>query len=142
MRDSLQPGYPSRFEVDKISVCQMALQPLDCRAIQHQLAVYLMALQPLTCRTVQCRVAEMPQELAHPIFSQCNRSRTIISRKYAHPQKYAHPPFLTEVVAKGAFLSKVRPPIYATVHAVMLSKKHEEEEEAARRQTCTIAVIA
>ena len=27
---------------------------------------------------------------------------------------------MNEVVAKGAFLSKVRPPIYAAVHAVML----------------------
>ena len=44
--------------------------------------------------------------------------------KKAHPQKYAHPPFLNEVVAMGAFLSKVRPPIYGAVYAVMLSKKH------------------
>jgi len=28
-------------------------------------------------------------------------------------------------MAKGIFLSKVRPPIYAIVHAVMLSKKHQ-----------------
>ena len=27
------------------------------------------------------------------------------------------PPFLNEVVAKGAFLSKVHPPIYAAVHS-------------------------
>ena len=38
----------------------------------------------------------------------------------------AHPPFLNEVVANHVFLSKVRPPIYATVHVVMLSKKPEE----------------
>ena len=37
--------------------------------------------------------------------------------------KYAHPPFLNEIVAKGAFLLKVRPPICAVVHAVMSSKK-------------------
>ena len=76
MRDSLQPGYPSRFEVDKIDVCPMALQPLDCRAIQRRLAAYPMALQPLNRRAVQRRVAEMPPETAHPIFPQCNRSRT------------------------------------------------------------------
>ena len=29
-----------------------------------------------------------------------------------------------EVVAKDAFLTKICPPIYAAVHAVMLSKKH------------------
>ena len=63
----LQPGYPSCFEVDKIDVCPVALQPLACRA---------MALQPLNCRAVQRRVAEMPLETAHPIFPQCNRSRT------------------------------------------------------------------
>ena len=43
--------------------------------------------------------------------------------KIGPPSKISPPPFLNEVVAKGAFLSKVRPPIYATVHAVMLSKK-------------------
>ena len=76
MRDSLQPRYPFRFEVDKIDVCPMALQPLDCRAVHCQLAVYTMALQPLKCHAVQDRVAEMPPETAHPIFPQCNRSRT------------------------------------------------------------------
>ena len=30
--------------------------------------------------------------------------------------------FLNEVVAKGAFLSKVRQPIYAAVYAAMLGK--------------------
>ena len=43
---------------------------------------------------------------------------TVISRKEAHP------PFVKEVVAKGAFLLKVRPPIDAAVHVVMLSKNH------------------
>ena len=43
---------------------------------------------------------------------------TIISRKEAHP------PFVNEIIAKGAFLSKVRPPIDAAVNVVMLSKKH------------------
>ena len=37
----------------------------------------------------------------------------------------AHPPFLNEVVTKGAFLCKVHPPICAVVHGVMLSKKHQ-----------------
>ena len=32
---------------------------------------------------------------------------------------------MNEIVAEGAFLSKVHPPIYAIVHAVMLSKKHQ-----------------
>ena len=40
-----------------------------------------------------------------------------------HPQKYAHLPFLNEVVAKGALLSKVCSPNCAAVHVVMLSKK-------------------
>ena len=31
---------------------------------------------------------------------------------------------LNEIFAKGAFLSEVRPPIPAAVHAVMLGKKH------------------
>ena len=63
---------------------------------------------------------------------------TVISRKQAHPQKYAHPPFLTEVVAKGAFLSKVRPPICAVLHGIILSKKHRRsstvQEEGLTRQ--------
>ena len=40
------------------------------------------------------------------------------------PLKICPPPFLNEVIAKRAFLSKVRPPTCAVVHAVMLSKKH------------------
>ena len=44
--------------------------------------------------------------------------------KISPHSKIRPPPFLSKVVAKGAFLSKVRPPIFATVHAVMLSKKH------------------
>ena len=32
---------------------------------------------------------------------------TVVSRKYAHPQKYAHPPFLRQVVAKGDLLQVV-----------------------------------
>ena len=45
--------------------------------------------------------------------------------------KKAHPSLLIGVVAKGAFLSKVRPPIYAIVHAVMLrsTKEAVQEEE-------------
>ena len=76
MRDSLQPGYSSRFGVDKIDVCPMALQPLDCQAVQRRLAVYPMALQPLNVRADVEYVAEMPPETAHPIFPQCNRPRT------------------------------------------------------------------
>ena len=45
--------------------------------------------------------------------------------KRSPPLKIRPPLFLNEVVAKGAFLSKVRPPIYAAVHAVMLSKKQQ-----------------
>jgi len=41
---------------------------------------------------------------------------------------------LNEVVAKGAFLLKVHPHIYAVVHAVKSSKNHQrsstEQEEA------------
>ena len=35
-----------------------------------------MALQPLNCRAVQRRVGETPPETAHPVFPQCNWSRT------------------------------------------------------------------
>ena len=37
----LQPGYHSRFKVDQIDVCPMALQPQDCRPVQHRLAAGL-----------------------------------------------------------------------------------------------------
>ena len=53
--------------------------------------------------------------------------------KIAHPRKYVHPPFLNEVVAKSAFLSKVHPPIYVAVHAVMLSKSALEASLFKRR---------
>ena len=33
-------------------------------------------------------------------------------------------PVLNEVIAEDGFLSKVRPPTYAIIHAVMLSMKH------------------
>ena len=50
---------------------------------------------------------------------------------YCNPPKISPPskirpspfPFMNEVVAKGALLSKVRPPNCAAEHAVMLSKK-------------------
>ena len=38
--------------------------------------------------------------------------------------KIGHPSFLKKVVAKGAFLLKVCPPIYAVAHAVVLTKNH------------------
>ena len=76
IRDSLQPGYPSHFEVDKIEVCPMALQPLDCRAVQRRLAVHPMALLWTFELLRRHRVAEMPLETAHPIFPQCNRPCT------------------------------------------------------------------
>ena len=85
-------------------------------------------------------------------FSTCGREEHVqslqtwpnyrsLSEKYIYHNlsKIGPPPFLNEVIAKGAFLSLVCPLIYAAVHAVMLSKKHQE---AARTQTCTIAVIA
>ena len=40
--------------------------------------------------------------------------------------KPMHLPFLNEVVAKGTFLLKVLPPIYAIVHAILFSKKHQK----------------
>ena len=55
---------------------------------------------------------------------------TVMSRKEVHPRKYVHPFSLNEVVVKGAFLSKVRPPIYAAVHGVMLSKKHQSSRSS------------
>ena len=42
---------------------------------------------------------------------------------YHNLMKIGPLPFLNEIITKGAFLSKARPPIYATVHAVMC-KKH------------------
>ena len=47
-----------------------------------------------------------------------------VTSKIGSTLEISPPPFLNKDVAKGAFLSKVRLPIYATVHAVMLSKKH------------------
>ena len=44
-------------------------------------------------------------------------------------EKISPHPFLNEFVAKGAFLSNVRPPIYAIVHA---AGKHE----APKKQQC------
>ena len=49
--------------------------------------------------------------------------------KISPPSKIRPPPFLNEVATKDAFLSKVRPTIYAAVQAVMLSKKHKEVAE-------------
>ena len=45
------------------------------------------------------------------------------------------PPLLNEVVAKGAFLLKVHSPIYAAVHAVMLSNKTPKKQHCARGRT-------
>ena len=56
----------------------------------------------------------------------------LISRnlpKISPPSKIHAPPFLNEVVAKDAFLSKVRPPVNAAVHAVVLSKKHRRSRK-------------
>ena len=44
--------------------------------------------------------------------------------KISPPSEIRPPPFLNEVVA---FLLKVHPPIYATVHAVMLASKKQHE---------------
>ena len=41
---------------------------------------------------------------------------------------------LSEVVAKGAFLSKVRLPIYDIVNAVILSKKHQRSTKEAEQE--------
>ena len=56
-------------------------------------------------------------------------------------------PFLNEVVAKGALLSKVRSPNCAAVHAVMLSKKQQrsntvKEERLTKADTINFAVVA
>ena len=45
------------------------------------------------------------------------------------------PTFLNEVVAKGAFLLKVRQPICAAVHAVMLGKRQKQQQHCARGGT-------
>ena len=57
--------------------------------------------------------------------------------KISPPSKIRPPPFLNEVVAKDSFLSKVRPPIYAAVHAVILSKKHQRRRRRRRRRSST-----
>ena len=37
------------------------------------------------------------------------RAITVVSQKYAHPQKYTHPPFLLQVTAKGHLLLESTP---------------------------------
>ena len=44
---------------------------------------------------------------------------------------------MNEIVAEGAFLSKVHPPIYAIVHAVMLSKKHQRSSSTVQEEGLT-----
>ena len=44
--------------------------------------------------------------------------------KISPPSKIRPPPFFKWSCYKGCFSLEVRPPIYAAVHAVMLSKKH------------------
>ena len=34
---------------------------------------------------------------------------TVVSQKYTHPRKYAHPPFLLQVIAKSHLLLKSTP---------------------------------
>ena len=51
-------------------------------------------------------------------FMSCNLLKIGPPLKISKPS----PSFLSQVVTKGAFLLKVRPPIYGAVHAVMLSK--------------------
>ena len=48
--------------------------------------------------------------------------------KLGPSSKTSQHPFFNEVVAKGAFSAKVRPPIYATVHVVM--------QEALKKEQC------
>ena len=54
----------------------------------------------------------------HMTFPACLISKFILESKPT-------PLLLNEVVAKSAFLPRVRPPTYAVVHALLLSKKHQ-----------------
>ena len=62
------------------------------------------------------------------------------SPKIAKYRNLRNKPIPNEVVAKGAFLLKVRPPIYAAVHAVMLSKKHQRSRTKADMQGCCYCI--
>ena len=57
----------------------------------------------------------------------------IISQKVG-PLSKLNPPPLNKIVAKGAFLSKIYPPIYAVVHAVMLGKKHQRSSTVEEKE--------
>ena len=43
--------------------------------------------------------------------------------KIGPSSKINHPPFLNEAIAKGTFLSKIRPLVYAAVHEVQEASK-------------------
>ena len=43
--------------------------------------------------------------------------------KIGPSSKINHPPFLNEAIAKGTFLSKIRPLVYAAVHEVQEAPK-------------------
>ena len=49
----------------------------------------------------------------------CTYVHTVVSRKYAHPRKYTHPPLLRQVVAKGHLLLESTP--------TLLARRGEEE---------------
>ena len=54
-------------------------------------------------------------------------------QKWAHPQKYAHPPFLNEVIAKNVYFS-----LCSLICAVMLSKKCQSSITMKRRDKADI----
>ena len=56
-----------------------------------------------------------------------------ISQIISPPFQNKPTPFLLQVVAKGAFLSRSLP-IYAAVHAVMLSKKHQRKSSSVQEE--------
>ena len=43
------------------------------------------------------------------LCEQTKETSTVVSRKYAHPRKYVHPPFSRQVVAKGHLLLESTP---------------------------------
>ena len=75
---------------------------------------------------MECKISNLEIELRNNIQGVMLATLELLYcnlLKIGPPSKISPPTFLNEVVAKGAF--KVRPPIYATVDAVMLSQKRQ-----------------
>ena len=72
----------------------------------------------------ECRPMVLPSRVKpRPLKTICCNLLKISPPSKIHPPRF----FKNEVVAKGAFLLKVHPPMYAAVHAVMLKAGSTEE---------------